>query len=128
MNENHMALLNFAETFAEAVANGTKRTTIRKQRKYPVRAGETLHLYTGCRTSHARRLGEVVCSTTTPIEISRVQNGRHWSLRVRMGGQWLDVGSIRKLYERDGFHDRESFMNWFLPGRTTKFKGQLIEW
>lgn len=51
-----MALLNFQKQFADLIEAGTKRQTIRAARKYPIKVGDKLYLYTGLRTKYCRKL------------------------------------------------------------------------
>lgn len=51
-----MPLLNFELRFAGLIESGEKRQTIRAQRKYPIKAGDKLYLYTGVRTKNCRKL------------------------------------------------------------------------
>lgn len=64
-----MAILGFKKQFAGKVRNGRKRQTIRAFRKYPIKQGETLYLYTALRTKNAEKLREVKCKSVHAIEI-----------------------------------------------------------
>lgn len=66
-------LLNFKAELAPMVESGEKRQTFRPPRKRPIRAGDTLKLYTGLRTKKARLLGTAVCTQVVPMEIREVQ-------------------------------------------------------
>lgn len=48
---------NFMSQFAEAVESYEKPFTIRNQRKVEPKLGEVVHLFTGQRTRHCRKLG-----------------------------------------------------------------------
>jgi len=51
-----MPALNFQSRFADLVASGKKRQTIRPVRRHPIKAGDLLHLFTGMRTKRCKRL------------------------------------------------------------------------
>lgn len=51
-----MPILNFKSCYAAAIESGTKRQTIRRPRKRPIKVGDELFLYTGLRTKLVRKL------------------------------------------------------------------------
>jgi hypothetical protein len=65
-----MPSLNFKAQFAESVESGSKKQTIRANRKHPIRIGDTLYLFTGMRTRNCRRLGEATAKMVRDITIS----------------------------------------------------------
>jgi hypothetical protein len=123
-----MALLNFHKTFAPLVEAGTKRQTIRAERKRPITMGEVLYLYTGCRTKAARKLGQHVCMSALPIRIQMVNRGNFRVLECWVNGRKLSGSEIQDLAQADGFEGLHEFKAWFLPKETTEFHGQLIQW
>lgn len=64
-----MPALSFQKQFADQVATGKKRQTIRAWRKRPFFTGDKLYLYTGLRTSSCRKLGEAVAARVVAIVI-----------------------------------------------------------
>ena len=62
-----MALLNFKKQFVEPIRDGRKHHTIRAARKIPVKVGEKLYLYCGCRQKGAFRIlpEPQTCTRTT---------------------------------------------------------------
>lgn len=115
-----MPALNFQRRFAEMVADGTKRQTIRAMRKYPIRHGDSLYLYTGMRTKACRLLKTV--SAREVYEISLSEAG------VRLYGQALHAASIQKLAIDDGFQSVDEFRDFFRRTHGFPFRGQLIKW
>lgn len=117
-----MPLLNFKSQFADLVSTGVKRQTIRAKRKYPIKEGDTLYLYTGCRTKNARKLGEATCSKISQIEIGEGY--------VRTDGLLRHVPSaiLPILAMDDGFGSFDDFMRFFRDTHGFPFHGQLIEW
>lgn len=125
-----MPALNFQNRFADAVARKKKRHTIRARRKHPIKAGDTLYLYTGMRTKKCRRLCEPVrCTAATAIVIVSA-----------FGFVWLGAGSQRYprgiltpeyvtlLALADGFASAGEFFAWFADTHGSVFEGYLIEW
>ena len=115
-----MAAINFTR-FVDKVEGGTKRCTIRRHRKRPVKVGEPLHLYTGMRTKACRKLRQEICRSTTPLIIEKN--------RVVLKGKELAARQIRKLAHDDGYENLADFWTFFV-GRKRKdpFEGNLIKW
>jgi len=117
-----MALINFQKQFAKVVKNGKKRQTIRKQRKYPIKVGETLYLYIGLRTKKARKLRTEKCKWIDMIKI--YQDG------IRLGKRWR-LSHKRELDEfaqADGFENYTEMVKWFSETHGLPFEGILIKW
>ena len=127
-----MALLNFQLRFVPKIELGEKTHTIRawryrysrktQQREVlPIRAGETLHLYTGCRQPSARCLMRVPCSRVESIKINAQTSGM-----VEIDGVPLDHSEREQLAVRDGFDGWDAMLAFWedrLP-----FSGQIIHW
>lgn len=130
-----MPLYNFQKRFVPFIESGEKTHTIRGKRKYPAKAGDTLHLYTGLRQrgpiiqklasgdvvrqKMARLLMRVPC--TKVEEIVMFPNGE-----VVIGGNILSPDEAEQLAKRDGFTghaDRMKFWEGKLP-----FVGDVIHW
>lgn len=66
-----MVALSFKGQFAAPILAGTKRQTVRMQRKRPPRVGEMLQLYTAMRTKHCRKIvPDVPCTEISLIMIT----------------------------------------------------------
>lgn len=65
-----MVAYNFKKRFAEAIAMGWKRQTIRGPRKRHARPGEEMQLYTGMRTRHCRLIRRTTCLSVQHVEIT----------------------------------------------------------
>lgn len=115
-----MPAYNFQSRFADPVASGEKRQTIRKPRKRPTRPGDNLKHYTGMRTKQCRLLCEATCKSVEPIRIS--------SERVLLNGKRLNYGEIVDLARADGFADvlplLDFFEGWYGPDAEL----ELIKW
>lgn len=66
-----MVALSFKGQFAGPIVAGSKRQTIRMQRKRPPRVGENLQLYVGMRTKYCRKIvPDVPCTEVRVIMIT----------------------------------------------------------
>ena len=115
-----MPALNFKAQFAPAVEAGQKLQTIRLQRKRPIKAGDTLHLFTGQRTKACRRLGITRCESAEPIEI----HPGH----ISVSGCVLSVTEREELARADGFDNLSRFYDFFIEQYGIPFSGALIKW
>ncbi len=64
-----MVAYSFKRRFVEPILAGTKRQTIRAERKRHARPGEELQLYTGMRTKHCKLIARVMCVGIRPITL-----------------------------------------------------------
>jgi len=116
-----MAALNFLKKYAPAVEAGTKRQTIRAQRKRPIRVNDKLFLYTGMRNSNCRKLAETIAQSVEHIVIDT--DG------VVVGSDPLTTREIFELAQADGFKNKDDFMRYFRHSdQGLPFIGQLIKW
>lgn len=116
-----MPALNFKARFAAPVESGQKRCTIRAERRYPIKFGDRLYLYTGMRTKQCRKLGEAICVEASDLYIS---DGR----RVTVGNVRLDMLEEIALSRADGFDRLRDFIQFFQETYGLPFEGQLIKW
>lgn len=130
-----MPAYNFKKEFTKAVENGlaeaeglplpwpgepVKRQTIRKRRKRPTVADDSLYLFTGMRTHRCRRLGEATCKSVTPIRI--MPTG------VILDGAWLNDYRLKSLVSSDGFGHPSGFFNFFEKQYGLPVELELIKW
>ncbi len=120
-----MPLYGFKKQFAQAVATGQKRRTIRPGRKRPTCPGETLFLYTGLRSTDARKLGEARCTRVARVEIH--------DNAVKIGGAWLSAKELETFARDDGFKSTGDFLEFFRKVHKLKHGApligfELIEW
>lgn len=124
-SRDSMGLYNFKKRFAPFVTDGTKRHTIRAKRVHPDKVGNTVHLYSGLRTRHAKLLGRSTCVRMEEINISESQ-------QVFVDGEELSLSEKNALAFCDGFRSRgiarafEEMME-FWKGRLP-FAGHIIHW
>ncbi|MCJ9428569.1 hypothetical protein [Kordiimonas marina] len=119
-----MPALNFQKRFAPLVESGAKPQTIRAWRKdgRDVKQGDRLFLYTGMRTKACRKLGESICTGTSPVIIH--EDG------MVLGGMLLPNHTpiLNSIANRDGFVSWSEMHTWFRQEHGPIFGGQLIEW
>lgn len=140
-----MPSLNFMDLFAEPVAAGAKRCTVRRAGKR--KPGDTLYLYNGLRRdAPARLLGTHLCLGVTPIliveaggegsPVSRLEPGYGlelspgWVVGVKLSTKWLTVEQVEELARKDtaGLWDAHKWLNFFHQTYALPFAGDLIYW
>ena len=112
---------NFQARFVAAVASGKKRQTIRAPRKKGhAIVGQAVQLYSGLRTSAARKLRDPdpLCTRSTYCHIN--ENG------ITFGN--YPPTDLDEFARRDGFADFADMKKWFRETHGLPFFGQLIEW
>lgn len=118
-----MVAYNFQVKFADAVASGQKRQTIRAPRKDDRHAkpGDKLQLFTGMRTKSCRKLIEPdpTCIRVEALTIDR--DGIHYA----DGGECTTPDVVAR---RDGFADFSAMLAWFETTHGLPFSGVLIQW
>lgn len=116
-----MVAYNFQARFADDVASGVKRQTIRAPRKTRhAAAGEPIQLYTGLRTKATRKLRDPdpICTKSTYCAIYEdgITTGNH------------PPTDLDEFAQRDGFKNFEAMKAWFRDTHGLPFIGQLIAW
>ncbi len=115
-----MPSLNFKSRFVDAIEQGRKRQTIRKLRKRPFKAGDTLYLFTLMRTARCRRIGQAICSGVNDI---RIEPGQ-----ILVDNERLNDQQLYELALADGFADIAEMMSFFSTQHRLPFVGQIIYW
>lgn len=115
-----MPSLNFKPRFVDAIEQGKKRQTIRKLRKRPFKAGDTLYLFTRMRTAGCRRIGQFRCTAVENIRVEQDQ--------IFIEGERLSARQRNSLALADGFADSAEMMRFFHDQHTLPFVGQIIYW
>jgi hypothetical protein len=128
-----MAILSFKKRFAGKVRNGRKRQTIRGFRKYPIKPGDKLYLYTALRTKWAKKLREVWCKSNVLIHI--YFNSREIILPDAVLHTDAELNAFARA---DGFKDFDDMKAFWIAEHGVKkgkrkvilrpFKGTLIKW
>ncbi len=125
-----MPALNFQRKFVPMIVDGTKKQTIRKERKNRVKPGDTLYLYAGMRTAKCMLIREAICSEIEQISIELMVDKKllpFWAIDVN--NRRLRPDERNALAIADGFADIYEFVQFFHtqygPGG---FVGIIIRW
>lgn len=132
-----MVALSFKGQFAGPIVAGTKRQTVRMQRKRPPRVGEMLQLYTAMRTKHCRKIvPDVPCTEVCLIMI--VVDAQHPELIAAItfdGRDMLRDREIERFAVADGFVASEGVTArramgnfWMRHHGAGEFIGHVIRW
>ena len=118
-----MPALNYQARFAEKVASGEKRQTVRAMRKRPFAVGDVLYHYTGMRTKACLKLGDDICTSARPVLIDNKR-------RVFVDETQLPGGSVEghAFATADGFDCMADMLDWFEETHGLPFVGQVISW
>lgn len=121
-----MVAYSFKKRFAEPILDGTKRQTIRADRKRHARPGERLQLYTGMRTKHCKLIARTTCLGIDHVMLNFADYGV-----VRINGIVLfSDAAMQKFARLDGFAswaDMRAFWHENHPG-IDEFHGVIIRW
>lgn len=104
------------------VLDRSKPHTIRQERKYPIKVGDTLQLYYGLRTKSCVLIATAPCVKIQGVNI-------YPGDKVLLDDAWLTDEEIEELLWRDGFVGKADFFSFFesiyaLPTRNMR----LIWW
>ena len=105
--------VNFT-VFIDKILSGEKRQTIRRAspKWANVKAGDRLDLYTGLGTPRARKLGEAVVESITPIFLTPAAR-RAW-VRLPFGLAGLRDDDLELIALMDGFPSLSRFWEFFV--------------
>lgn len=116
-----MVAFNFSPEFADAVASGEKRQTIRRTRRG--KPGDRVQLYTGQRTAKCRKLREddPVLETVDYVHIDPTG--------ITLGDTRKHPSSTDEFARLDGFRDFSDMLAWFQKKYgETHFVGYVHRW
>jgi hypothetical protein len=123
-----MPVLMFQSRFARQVAAGTKRRTIRPQRKRPLQVGHRLSLRQWSAKPYRSRqivLGAAVVSRVSAVTIT---DCGIVGLDEITEATLLDLASLDGFARLDGFTDWPDMRTWFRAHGGLPFTGVMIEW
>lgn len=127
-------VIMFAARFADAVARGEKRQTIRPTRKRAVAVGDALDLraWSGLpyRSKQVYLTGIRACVQVGTVEIFTTIGGRTKILDRHMVLDGIEMsGEERDRFaQADGFSDFAVMSWWFMTTHGLPFNGVLIRW
>ena len=112
-----MPLLGFT-VFKDKILNETKRQTIRKLRKRPIKEGDILHLYWKLRTKQCEKLGHAFCTEHFLIYMTKDVSPFKTTYRLYLkedDGQLIPISTTKwvDIAKRDGFKDDLEMFQWF---------------
>jgi hypothetical protein len=133
-----MVAYSFAPQFAEAVATGAKRQTVRARRARHARVGEPVQLYAGMRTKFCRKLRDhdPVCTAVLPCAIAIAGGLTPEIIEIIIDGTRMTPAASLQFAIDDGFggdgDDAHALVRmaafWALKHGTGRFCGVLIRW
>lgn len=117
-----MGLYGFKARFEAPILAGTKRHTIRANRKdgWVEKPGATMHLYIGLRQKGARCFAKPICSKVERIVIDGDR-------QISIAGERLTQDEMEQLARCDGFNDYADMMS-FWPDEKLPFFGHITHW
>lgn len=117
--------LLFDDTFADRIASGVKRCTIRRMSDDLPSPGDRLCLWQPHPTLPQQLIrDDVICTAVRPIRIWR--SDPTW-ISVDLDGRRLILSQLRVLALADGFERVMDFLRHF-ERKGLPFEGALIEW
>jgi hypothetical protein len=126
-----MPLISFS-VFKEKIKDGTKKQTIRKLRKYPIKKYDLLYMWWKSRTPQREKLGLTTCTEEFLIKMSIIDNGFNVYMSVWKVGetQELSCEERAELAELDGFDSITGMVEWFYKthGEMNQECFQVIRW
>lgn len=123
-----MVAYSFKAMFADPIRAGTKRQTIRADRKRHARVDEELQLYTGMRTKQCILLGRAICIGISPITLLFNDNDTEAEGVILPGLGYPD--GLEGFARADGFRswaELKRFWRQNHPG-IDEFSGKLVQW
>lgn len=122
-----MVAYSFKKQFADKIADGRKRQTIRAHgKRRHARPGEPVQLYIGMRTKHCVKIiPDPICTAAADIRI-HVPHGTE-PCQITFRGRTFYVDD--EFAKADGFDSGEAFTRfWFDVHGPGCFEGVVIEW
>lgn len=122
-----MVAYSFKPRFVGAILSGTKRQTIRADRKRHARVGEEIQLYTGMRTRQCQSIGRAICESVVPIRLDLSLKRGEIDLPDRLVCMQQDLDAFARM---DGFSDWWEMRGFWLEEHDTAgpWSGILIRW
>lgn len=120
-----MVAFNFQPDFADDILADKKRSTIRSKRRCNL--GDTMHLFTGQRTKHCRKLAERKCIGLAQIVIGKEEEGNviPWAIKGGYEGTPLVA---KRLCNQEGFINEKEMMDFFREKYGLPYTGWLHTW
>ncbi|MGB3317482.1 MAG: hypothetical protein WBA75_00455 [Sphingopyxis granuli] len=133
-----MVAYSFKAQFAEPIVAGTKRQTVRGDRRRHARAGEAVQLYTAMRTKHCRKIltPDPICVDVRAIEIGISASDPMIIAEcaidgIRLSDEEIEAFAVADGFSgalADGFARRRMGEFWLQNHEWNAFKGVVIRW
>lgn len=109
-------LLGFKVRFKEPILLGTKVFTMRNKRKVKPKIGETLHMYTGLRTSKCERISNTERLISTQGAWLKIVHVGYQliHLKIEVDSRALSNDEINQFVKYDGFNDVYDFADYWI--------------
>jgi hypothetical protein len=122
-----MVAYSFRPRFVAPILAGTKRQTIRADRKRHARPGEEMQLYTGMRTKHCKLIARMTCDRVEPITLNFCHHG---SIAVLKEGRLHPVLHLDAFARSDGFGGWDEMREFWREahGDISEWTGVLLTW
>lgn len=125
-------VFNFKDRFADLVATGEKRQTIRARRadgRVPT-SGDRVRAYSGLRRPNPRLLYDapVVECFSVQMYLKRAYRFGPDTRWVVANGTLLTGQAMENFARLDGFSSREDMLDWFSEAHDEHFKGWCVRW
>ena len=133
-----MPIISFS-VFKDKIQNGTKKQTIRKLRKYPIKVNDRLYLWWKSRTPQREKLGEPLCIEEFIISLQFEKDWLHSGVPIWRVDRHYTTNKtltmmdfqVEELAQRDGFGNALEMFQWFAKNHgeldgNNKF--QVIRW
>ena len=120
-----MPALNFSEQFADTVASGAKRQTIRACAHCLPGDTASLRRWAGApyRSPHVL-IGEATCSEVVPV----VFRDGVFGIDVVVDGEVLTQRETQRFARDDGFQTIDEMLDFFRQHHGLPFRGDLVTW
>lgn len=122
-------IIGFKDQFVEKILNGSKFSTIRRDKTDRYQPGVVLQMVTGHRTPSQKKFAVAVIRTIHLIRINPVEKQISVFLGPSLGWRYFAPSLLPQICREDGFDDQDQFFAFFLnhygPGL---FDGKMIHW
>lgn len=114
--------------FVEKIADGTKKHTMREDKKNRWKPGNKIHMCTGPRFKKDRCFNNShTVISTQKVRILRCISGPRIFI-VKIDGRVLTPGETGMLAKNDGFDMTSDFYRFFMPNGVNRKVLKLIHW
>jgi len=123
-NSKSTMILSFKKQFIKPIQDGSKIHTIREDRPNRWKAGNSIQMATGVRTSKYNMFQAGKCVSTQEIVIWWGDPHIYQHPAIQVDGYVLKPDEVVRLSENDGFILLEDLYKWF----SENFTGKIIHW